>query len=213
MINLLFISELPFGFNLAIGQIQNEFNITKDNAPVAGLATVSGILASSMRRFLIREKPLGASTSSITVLGEADTQGTIDIVIADTNLTCPEPQHPTFSAFSEFFFEFCPLLQSLTSPEDANLTSSDIAEFRLVGNSRAIANLSIGQITLDPIKVNVSTHLQGLQGLKGMTQIEGVDVAGGTTDHINLNINGNGIHLKVHLMVLNYSISNDFQSL
>ena len=71
-----------------------------------------------------------------------------------------------------------------------NLTNSELAEFRLVGNSSAIANLSIGQITLDPIKVNVSTHLLGLQGLKGMTVIEGVDVAGGTTDHINLNING-----------------------
>ena len=78
---------------------------------------------------------------------------------------------------------------------DANLTSSDIAEFRLVGRSRAIANLSIGQITLDPIKVNVSTQLKGLQGLQGMTHINGVDVAGGTEDHINLNINGNGVRL------------------
>jgi hypothetical protein len=80
---------------------------------------------------------------------------------------------------------------------DAHLTSSDIAEFRLVGNSRAIANLSIGQITLDPIKVNVSTQLKGLQGLEGMTHIDGVDVAGGTGDHINLNINGNGVHLTL----------------
>ena len=77
---------------------------------------------------------------------------------------------------------------------DANLTSSDIAEFRLVGNSSATANLSIGQITLNPIKVNVSTQLFGLQGLKGMTHIEGVDVVGGTADHINLNINGNYLH-------------------
>ncbi|KXN90203.1 hypothetical protein AN958_04693 [Leucoagaricus sp. SymC.cos] len=146
--------QLPFGFNLAIGQIQNNFNIMRDGAPVAGLST-----------------PLGASTSSIKVLGETDTEGTIDIVITDTNLTCPDPQHPAFAAFN------------------VNLTDTEMAEFRLVGNSSAIANLSIGQITLDPIKVNVSTHLLGLQGLKGMTVIEGVDVAGGTTDHINLNIN------------------------
>ncbi|KAF5351977.1 hypothetical protein D9756_007389 [Leucocoprinus leucothites] len=145
---------LPFGFNLSIGQIQNEFNIVRNGAPVAGLST-----------------PLGASTSSIRVLGQADTEGTIDIVIANTNLSCPDPEHPAFSAFN------------------ANLTSSDAAEFRLVGNSSTIANLSIGQITLNPIKVNVSTQLLGLQGLKGMTVIEGVDVAGGTTDHINLNIN------------------------
>lgn len=59
-----------------------------------------------------------------------------------------------------------------------------------MGQSRAIANLSIGQITLDPIKVNVSTSLQGLQGLKGMTTIENVDVTGGTQTGINLGIKG-----------------------
>lgn len=37
----------------------------------------------------------------------------------------------------------------------------------------------------------MSAQLLGLQGLKGMILIEGVDVVGGTTDHINLNINGN----------------------
>ena len=84
--------------------------------------------------------------------------------------------------------------QLIPSYPDANLTSSDIAEFRLIGNSSATANLSIGQITLNPIKVNVSTQLFGLQGLKGMTHIEGVDVVGGTADHINLNINGNYLH-------------------
>ncbi|KAJ3567055.1 hypothetical protein NP233_g6616 [Leucocoprinus birnbaumii] len=145
---------LPFGFNLSIGQIQNSFEIVRDGSSVAGLAT-----------------PLGASTSSISVLGPADTEGTIDIVIANTSLTCPDPEHPAFSAFN------------------ANLTDSSVSEFRLVGNASTIANLSIGTITLNPIKVNVSTQLLGLQGLKGMTVIEGVDVAGGTTDHINLNIN------------------------
>ncbi|KIK03552.1 hypothetical protein K443DRAFT_676725 [Laccaria amethystina LaAM-08-1] len=79
-----------------------------------------------------------------------------------TNLSCPDPQHPAFAAFN------------------TDLTTQDIANFFLVGQSRAIANLSIGQITLDPIKVNVSTSLQGLQGLKGMTTIENVDVTGGT---------------------------------
>jgi len=84
--------------------------------------------------------------------------------------------------------------QLIPSCPDANLTSSDIAEFRLIGNSSATANLSIGQITLNPIKVNVSTQVLGLQGLEGMTLIEGVDVVGGTTDHINLNVNGNYLH-------------------
>ncbi|PPQ99716.1 hypothetical protein CVT24_009699 [Panaeolus cyanescens] len=145
--------ELPFGFGLEIGQIQNEFMITKDGNAVAGLST-----------------PLGASTSSITVNGPTDTTGTINITIADTRLNSPDSQHATFAAFNE------------------QLTLADVAEFRLEGQSRAIANLSIGQITLDPIKVNVSTSLKGLQGLKGMTTINSVDVTGGSTSAINLGI-------------------------
>ncbi|KAJ3518119.1 hypothetical protein NLJ89_g70 [Agrocybe chaxingu] len=145
--------QLPFGFNLDIGQIQNEFMITKDGNNVAGLST-----------------PLGASRSFVTVLSPTDTTGTINISITDTRLSCPEPQHAAFASFNEL------------------LTNSDVAEFRLVGESRAIANMSIGQITLDPIKVNVSTSLKGLQGLKGMTTIESVDVTGGSTAGINLGI-------------------------
>lgn len=53
-----------------------------------------------------------------------------------------------------------------------------------------MANLSLGQIVLDPINFNVNSSLNGLQGLKGSTVIHGVDVMGGTSDHINLNING-----------------------
>lgn len=85
-----------------------------------------------------------------------------------------------------------PKLLCITYSElvDANLTSLQAAEFRLVGNSRAVANMSIGTITLDPIKVNVSTSLGGLQGLKGLTSIESVDVKGGTTDGIDLGIDG-----------------------
>lgn len=64
-----------------------------------------------------------------------------------------------------------------------------MTQFRLVGNSKAVANMSIGQITLDPIKVNVSTGLWGLKGLSnGLTVIKNVDVIGGTTDHIILSI-------------------------
>jgi len=50
--------------------------------------------------------------------------------------------------------------------------------------------MSIGQITLDGIKVNVSTTLNGLQGLKGMTTIDSVDVTGGTSEGIMLGIDG-----------------------
>ncbi|KAF8160985.1 hypothetical protein B0H34DRAFT_699004 [Crassisporium funariophilum] len=145
--------QLPFGFSLSIGEIQNDFTIMRDGNPIAGLST-----------------PLGASRSSISVLSSTNTAGTIDITIKDTRLTCPDPQHPAFAAFNEA------------------LTTSSTAEFRLVGQSRAVANMSIGQITLDPIKVNVSTSLNGLQGLKGMTTINSVDVTGGTTDAIHLGI-------------------------
>ncbi|KAF4598358.1 hypothetical protein EYR38_006760 [Pleurotus pulmonarius] len=148
--------QLPFGFGLSIGEIQNDFNITKNGAAVAGLST-----------------PLGASTSSILVLSSDDTSGSINITIDNAKLNSPDPMHPAFSAFN------------------AELTSADMAEFRLVGNSRAVANMSIGTITLDPIKVNVSTHLQGLQGLKGLVNIDSVDVLGGTTEGITLGINVN----------------------
>ncbi|KAF9484474.1 hypothetical protein BDN70DRAFT_872495 [Pholiota conissans] len=144
--------QLPFGFSLSIGEIQNDFTIVAlDGSPVAGLTT-----------------GLGASTSSISVLSPNDTRGTINITIADTRLTCPDNQHATFSAFN------------------ANLTNSDVTDFRLVGHSRAIANMSIGQITLDAIAVNVSTSLNGLRGLKNSTTIDSVDVVGGTSSAINL---------------------------
>lgn len=117
-------------------------------------------------------QPLGASTSSISVLSSTNTSGVVDINISNTNLNCPDPDHPTFSSFN------------------TDLTNLATAPFRLIGHSRTVANLSIGQITLDPIKVNVSTSLQGLQGLKGMATIDSVDVQGGTTDGITLGIQG-----------------------
>jgi len=73
---------------------------------------------------------------------------------------------------------------------DMELTDSTTTDFLMVGNSRAVANMSIGQITLDPIKVNVSTSLSGLQGLKGYTTIGTVDVMGGTQQALNLSIDG-----------------------
>ncbi|KAF8891683.1 hypothetical protein BD779DRAFT_1661547 [Infundibulicybe gibba] len=145
--------ELPFGFKLEIGEIQNDFNITKDGNAVAGLST-----------------PLGASTSSVSVLSSTDTVGTINITIANTNLNVMDSEHSMFSTFN------------------ANLTSMNATDFRLIGRSRTVANTSLGQITLDPILVNVSTSLNGLQGLKGMTEIKTVDVQGGTEDAITLAI-------------------------
>jgi hypothetical protein len=64
-----------------------------------------------------------------------------------------------------------------------------MAQFWLIGQSSAVANMGVGRLTLNPIKVNVSSSLWGLKGLKGMTTINGVDVMGGTTEAMNLNIN------------------------
>ncbi|KAI0710861.1 hypothetical protein C8Q76DRAFT_623714 [Earliella scabrosa] len=145
--------ELPFGFNLAIGEIQNEFNITTREGVVAGLAT-----------------PSSASTSEIKVINSTFTEGTIDISIVDTALNCLDPSYPVFSAFNR------------------NLTSQETMPFQLEGHARAIANMSIGQITLDPIKFNVTSGLDGLQGLKKLVQIGNTDVMGGSSDAIQLGI-------------------------
>ncbi|KAG2037616.1 hypothetical protein BDR03DRAFT_1010660 [Suillus americanus] len=132
-------TELPFGFGLSINQIQNKFTIVKNSSNVAGL-----------------NMPLGASTSSITVLSPTDTE---------------DPEHGSFTAFN------------------MELMDSTMTDFLLVGNSRAVANMSIGQITLDPIKVNMSTSLNGLHGLKGYTTIGAVDVMSGTQQALGLSIN------------------------
>ncbi|KAG2032054.1 hypothetical protein BDR03DRAFT_1015605 [Suillus americanus] len=131
--------KLPFGFGLSINQIQNKFTIVTNGLNVAGL-----------------NMPLGASTSSITVLSPTDTE---------------DPEHGSFTAFN------------------MELMDSTMTDFLLVGNSHVVVNMSIGQITLDPIKVNVSTSLNGLHGLKGYTTIGAVDVMSGTQQALGLSIN------------------------
>ena len=73
---------------------------------------------------------------------------------------------------------------------DRNLTDSTQLPFQLEGHARAVANMSIGQITLDPIKFNVSSGLSGLQGLQGRVTIDSVDVLGGSAEAIHLGIGG-----------------------
>ncbi|KAK0241921.1 hypothetical protein EDD85DRAFT_820884 [Armillaria nabsnona] len=113
--------------------------------------------------------PLDASTSDIKVYGEKNTSGPVDIIITDTRLATPD--HPVFADFN------------------VNITSHAEVDFRIIGHSRSIANTSIGQLTLDPIKFNVTSSLKGLQGLNGLTSIESVDVRGGTEEGITLGIN------------------------
>ena len=73
---------------------------------------------------------------------------------------------------------------------DTNLTDSTAMPFELVGHARALANTSIGQITLDPIRFNVPSGLEGLQGLRQRVNIGSVDVLGGSASAIHLGISG-----------------------
>ncbi|KAI0298570.1 hypothetical protein BC826DRAFT_1096594 [Russula brevipes] len=115
--------------------------------------------------------PLGASTSNIHVLGSTSTEGTINITIESTPLSIVDSSKPPFSAFN------------------AELTDLDYEHFQLEGYASAVANMSIGTLTLNPIKFNVSSGLWGLKGLKGLVSIDGVDVLGGTQDALSLGTN------------------------
>jgi len=137
-------------------------------------------------------QPLGASTSDIRVLDSTNTSGTITITIEDTALTVADPNKPHFSSFSMFSYSH---LSSgyrrsfLLRTTDAELTDLDYEHFQLEGKARAIANLSIGTVTLDPIKFNVSSGLSVLKGLRGLVSIDGVDVLDGTQGALSLGIN------------------------
>ena len=62
--------------------------------------------------------------------------------------------------------------------------------FQLAGHARAIANTSIGAITLDPIAFDVPSGLDGLRGLRELVTIGSVDVLGGSAGAIHLGIDG-----------------------
>lgn len=115
--------------------------------------------------------PLSSASSDIHVLGPSLTKGTIDITLAESPLQVPSNARQEFSMFN------------------AELTQNQRSTFRLVGSAKTIAELPIGIVTLDPIKFNVTSTLDGLQGLNGYTWIDGVDVIGGTTEYLELAIN------------------------
>ncbi|KAL1743139.1 hypothetical protein HDZ31DRAFT_83635 [Schizophyllum fasciatum] len=134
------------------------------------IANEFDMVMTSGHQFAKLSTPSGASKSNISIYASDNTKGTIDISIVNTNLSSTEDQHKHFSAFNTL------------------ITDKDMAEFSLIGNSSAIANMSVGVLKLDPIKVNVSTSLQGLRGLDDMVRIHNVDVTGGTKDAIVLAI-------------------------
>lgn len=104
-------------------------------------------------------------------------------------------------------YEMC-FLHLVDISSDKDLTIGNNVPFQLVGQSRAIANLSVGTITLDPIKVNVTTSLNGLQGLSNnLTVINSVNVTGGISQGIQLSIdvsikNPSNLHLQTGNLVL-----------
>ena len=83
---------------------------------------------------------------------------------------------------------------------DRNLTDSTQLPFQLEGHARAVANMSIGQITLDSIKFNVTSGLNGLQGLNNLVQIGSVDVVGGSTEAIHLSIPGKLLRFECQIV-------------
>lgn len=164
---------LPFGFNVAISQIQNTFNITQDGKSVAALSTVRGLPVCYLYYPLTAsEQPLGKSTSDVKIINDHTTQGTINITIDNSPLIIPSDaaSHNLFSGFNKA------------------LTLGNRTDIRLVGHAHAMANMSIGNIVLDPIKFDVPNFLKGLGGLQRSTTIAGVDVTGGTTEALTLAI-------------------------
>ncbi|KAM5540830.1 hypothetical protein V8D89_005474 [Ganoderma adspersum] len=145
--------ELPFGFDIAIGELTNAFNITSGGNVVGGLSA-----------------PPSASVSQIGVLNTTYTRGTVNITLDSTPLDVPNANHLVFSGFTR------DVMSDMSLP------------FQLEGSARTVANTSIGQITLDPIKFNVTSGLSGLQGLRSLVEIGHVDAIGGSTDAIHLNI-------------------------
>ena len=118
----------------------------------------------------------------------------MNITIDHTPLNVPNANHPAFSAFSACcrYVAFFILTRCLAR----SLMNSVSLPFQLEGSARAIANTSIGQITLDPIQFNVTSGLSGLQGLKQLIGIDAVDVVGGSSEAIHLNIPGEFISLR-----------------
>jgi hypothetical protein len=72
----------------------------------------------------------------------------------------------------------------------------------MIGHSRAVAKTAVGQLTLDPINVNVTTSLNGLQGLQNLASINSVDVNGGTKDGITLGIERMLFHFVVEVTLM-----------
>ncbi|KAF8314052.1 hypothetical protein DL93DRAFT_2167525 [Clavulina sp. PMI_390] len=115
--------------------------------------------------------PDGAASSNIQTYSSNNISGPVFITINNSSLTVLPDQHAGFEQYTR------------------GLTVDATSDFQLVGFAQAVTELSIGTLTLNPIDFNVSTSLQGLNSLNTKpTTINSVDVVGGTSDYIAIDI-------------------------
>ncbi|KAJ2957136.1 hypothetical protein NQZ79_g7103 [Umbelopsis isabellina] len=71
-----------------------------------------------------------------------------------------------------------------------NLTGASVYSFNVQGNATVKTATPIGVVTLSNVPLNTTTSLNGLQHLNSTpTVINGIDVTGGTTDNLMMDIN------------------------
>ncbi|GAA5969858.1 hypothetical protein JCM21900_004182 [Sporobolomyces salmonicolor] len=117
--------------------------------------------------------PYGNSNTTITSRNAGYTVGdiTLDLPLAPLQIG---PTYENHLAFDQFTYD---------------LTTTNGSAFVLVGNTSAVTDTPLGQVSLSNIGFTVPAGLVGLDSLtKDPTLIQSVDVLGGTTDAIILNI-------------------------
>lgn len=86
---------------------------------------------------------------------------------------------------------FVLVCRSIFDQFNYDFTTTNGANFLLIGNSSVITDTPIGQVLLTNIGFTVPAGLIGLSGLRDYpTEILSVDVMGGTKDAVVLAING-----------------------
>ncbi|GJN94719.1 hypothetical protein Rhopal_007810-T1 [Rhodotorula paludigena] len=119
------------------------------------------------------ESPFGSSNTTITSRNAGYTTGDIDLELPSAPLSI-NATTDAHLAFDQFTYD---------------LTTTNGSTFQLLGSTSAVTNTPLGQVLLTDVGFLVPAGLIGLEGLTtAPTVIESVDVVGGTTDAIVLNI-------------------------
>lgn len=117
--------------------------------------------------------PLGMSNTTILTRNAGYTTGTIELDLPQAPLMIG-PSYTEHLTFDQFTYD---------------LTTTNGSGFALAGNTSAVTNTPLGQVRLTDIQFAVPAGLIGLESLAtNPTLIRSVDVIGGTTDAIVLNI-------------------------